>query len=246
MWRCAMRASTTASALPSASATRRTPSSTSGASRVRQPSARRNATRNRKGAMKGRHRPACCHRPVPYGGRWHSVRFEAAVCSMQNFDANFWYLAGGIPELLGFGDTVLFGEYSRACCGTAVSSLQLAYTGSKATVWGLGVVQYIDAAAMEVFLTYKSYSVDRHTDRPLSHRRLPDRHRRRARQLLISAHHKTLRKGRLRAAFLILGHILPRRCRHVWRFDNSSTCISSVGAVERGNALVCGRGSRHF
>ncbi len=29
-----------------------------------------------------------------------------------------------------------------------------------ATVWGLGVVQYIDAAAMELFLTYKNYSAD--------------------------------------------------------------------------------------
>ena len=88
-------------------------------------------------------------------------------------DLKFWYLAGGVRRnFFGFGDTVLFGEYSESKgglaqanflgtssgCGTAAAGFN--ECSSKVTHWGLGVTQYVDAAAMEVFATYKNYEID--------------------------------------------------------------------------------------
>jgi hypothetical protein len=41
-----------------------------------------------------------------------------------------------------------------------LATAQVAVTSSEATNWGLGVIQYVDAAAMEVFLTYKHFEGD--------------------------------------------------------------------------------------
>ncbi|MGE5511391.1 MAG: porin [Bacteroidota bacterium] len=88
-------------------------------------------------------------------------------------DLTFWYLAGGIRKnFFGFGDTVLFGEYYESKGGLAnaafltntASGLAGGDTSSKATEWGLGINQYIDAAAMEVFVTYKHFSLDANLD----------------------------------------------------------------------------------
>ncbi len=88
-------------------------------------------------------------------------------------DLKFWYLSGGLRRnFFGIGDTVLFAEYSESKgglaqanflgtssgCGTA--ALGFNDCSSKVTHWGLGVTQYIDAAAMEVFATYKNYEID--------------------------------------------------------------------------------------
>jgi len=35
---------------------------------------------------------------------------------------------------------------------------------AEADIWGVGIVQNIDAAAMELFLAYKNYSVDHPTN----------------------------------------------------------------------------------
>lgn len=73
-------------------------------------------------------------------------------------DQGFWYLAGGIARNhFGYGNTVLFAEYSQHDDFVNFADADLS---GDATVWGLGVVQYIDAAAMELFLTYKNYSAD--------------------------------------------------------------------------------------
>ncbi len=70
----------------------------------------------------------------------------------------FWYLAGGVARNhFGYGNTVLFAEYSHHNDFINFTNADLS---GDATVWGLGVVQYIDAAAMELFLTYKNYSAD--------------------------------------------------------------------------------------
>ena len=80
-------------------------------------------------------------------------------------DLRFWYVAGGLQRnFFGIGNTVLFGEYSEHKGGLAQSTYfdaTVAHTAdSKVTHWGLGVTQYIDAAAMEVFLTYKHFEID--------------------------------------------------------------------------------------
>ena len=85
-------------------------------------------------------------------------------------DLRFWYLAGGISQnFFGIGKTVLFGEYSdnrgglaqtNFLAGTTTHCFAASGCDSKVTHWGVGVVQYIDAAAMEIFATYKNYSLD--------------------------------------------------------------------------------------
>jgi hypothetical protein len=62
------------------------------------------------------------------------------------------YLQGGVAKnWTGLGNTVLYGEYAR------VDTPDTDVDG-EATVWGLGVVQHIDAAAMELYLSYRNYS----------------------------------------------------------------------------------------
>jgi hypothetical protein len=85
----------------------------------------------------------------------------AGAAGNDNHDENFWYVAGGISQnYFGYGKTVLFGEYSEHNDGLRRNLNFVNVTDSKVTHWGLGVVQYIDAAAMEVFLTYKHYELD--------------------------------------------------------------------------------------
>jgi hypothetical protein len=75
-----------------------------------------------------------------------------------DFDASFWYVAAGVRKnFFGFGDTVLFGEYSEHKDFVKAVNAGLS---SDVTHWGIGVNQYIDAAAMEVFLVYKNFSAD--------------------------------------------------------------------------------------
>jgi hypothetical protein len=94
-----------------------------------------------------------------------------------------WYAQGGISKnYTGLGNTVLYGEYSvmndgiLACgtggtagyvgggcrpiqdygLGTSLLSLDV-FTGSEVSIWGIGIVQNIDAAAMELYLSYRHY-----------------------------------------------------------------------------------------
>jgi hypothetical protein len=83
-------------------------------------------------------------------------------------NTRLYYVSGGIAKnWTGLGNTVFYGEYTRVLDG--VQSVTNSVAGgsavaggfggdSEATVWGLGVVQHIDAAAMELFLSYRNYS----------------------------------------------------------------------------------------
>lgn len=76
-------------------------------------------------------------------------------------DAHFWHVAAGWQKnVSGMGNTVLYAEYQQAkdMMGYSVSGPFSASLTSDARMWGFGVVQHIDAAAMEVFLAYKNYS----------------------------------------------------------------------------------------
>jgi hypothetical protein len=88
-------------------------------------------------------------------------------------DLDMWYLAGGVRKnFFGFGDTVLFGEYQEskgALSQATFLSSAIANPGdSKVTNWGLGINQYVDAAAMEVFVTYKHFELDAQNYIPIS------------------------------------------------------------------------------
>ena len=75
-------------------------------------------------------------------------------------DTTMHYVQGGIGKnWTGLGKTVLYGEYARVEDGLASFTTPFP-SYSNAEVYGLGVVQHIDAAAMELFLSYRRYSAD--------------------------------------------------------------------------------------
>ena len=83
-------------------------------------------------------------------------------------DTTYWYMQGGITRnWTGMGNTVFYGEYGRfedggvgVSYGTLddpVTLTQHTIDSSEVTFWGIGVVQHIDAAAMELYLAYRHY-----------------------------------------------------------------------------------------
>lgn len=78
----------------------------------------------------------------------------------QNHSSGFWYLSGGISQnFFGIGKTVLFGEYGSFQDGLRRNANFNTVIDSDVDLWGIGVTQHIDAAAMEIFATYKNYSL---------------------------------------------------------------------------------------
>jgi hypothetical protein len=89
-------------------------------------------------------------------------------------DTQLYYVQGGISKnWTGLGNTVLYGEWARVhdgiICNTVAGTGSCAnfsavagdsIFSSEATMWGLGVVQHIDAAAMELFLSFKRFSAE--------------------------------------------------------------------------------------
>jgi predicted porin len=80
-------------------------------------------------------------------------------------DATFWHLSGGVAKnFFGIGNTVLFGEYGEGEGGLEqadhLGGTAPRWANTEFTHWGLGVNQYIDAAAMQIFATYKHFELD--------------------------------------------------------------------------------------
>jgi hypothetical protein len=103
-------------------------------------------------------------------------------------DTKNWYISGGIQQnWTGLGSTTFYGEYSKTTDGitglcannagaavggcAAATALTLAGLGTTGLVvdselrfWGLGVVQNVSSAAMDLYLGYRRYSVDATTN----------------------------------------------------------------------------------
>jgi hypothetical protein len=85
-------------------------------------------------------------------------------------DTTLWYVQGGVSKnWTGLGNTVLYGEYTQVNDGIicAAGTCQAfggnagdIVTSSQANVWGLGIVQHIDAAAMELYLSYRHFEAE--------------------------------------------------------------------------------------
>ena len=88
-------------------------------------------------------------------------------------DVTMWYVAGGITKnWTGLGNTALYAEYGQydnsitgLSTATTLAGLDLVPAGhfvsdSEHQWWGLGLVQNIDAAAMELYIGYRRYSAD--------------------------------------------------------------------------------------
>ena len=80
--------------------------------------------------------------------------------AVASFDSSFYYLSAGVARnFTGLGDTVFYGEYSE-WKGMAQDIFVDGTSSDKLKHWGVGIVQHVDAAAMEFWLAYKSYSLD--------------------------------------------------------------------------------------
>ncbi|MEZ5856389.1 MAG: hypothetical protein R3D67_17170 [Hyphomicrobiaceae bacterium] len=79
----------------------------------------------------------------------------------QNHTEDWWYLSGGIAQnFFGVGKTVIYGEYGNYNGGLRRNAAFNNVIDSNVDMWGVGINQYIDAAAMEVFIAYKTFSID--------------------------------------------------------------------------------------
>ncbi|HWB44512.1 MAG TPA: hypothetical protein VG900_03660 [Hyphomicrobiaceae bacterium] len=83
------------------------------------------------------------------------------IAGRQRPDTKLWYVVGGISKnWFGMGNTALYGEWGRiddGASGTVTAGGDSLFD-TRVDMWGLGVVQNIDAAAMEMFLSYRDYS----------------------------------------------------------------------------------------
>ena len=75
-------------------------------------------------------------------------------------DGNTYYIKGGLRERwTHLGHTVLYGEYAKYNNSVSDVFINNGYEAST-QLWGLGVVQEIDAAAMSLWLSYRHPSAD--------------------------------------------------------------------------------------
>ena len=83
-------------------------------------------------------------------------------------DAKYWLVQGGISKnWFGPGNTSFYGEYGEAtdfirsgpaaAGGASPAAPNFVDASSEVTFWGLGVVQQIDAAAMELYLGWRRF-----------------------------------------------------------------------------------------
>jgi predicted porin len=71
----------------------------------------------------------------------------------KDFTESNWGLRTGVAKnFFGIGNTVIYGEYNFFD--------NVADRGFEAEIWGASIIQNIDAAALELFLSYKNYSTD--------------------------------------------------------------------------------------
>jgi hypothetical protein len=87
---------------------------------------------------------------------WGKREMDDAFAVGDNRDGSFWWVAGGLARnFFGIGNTVIFGEYGNHSDMLTMATTGAAVLSSDATTWGLGIQQTVDAAAMDIFLTYK-------------------------------------------------------------------------------------------
>jgi hypothetical protein len=90
---------------------------------------------------------------------WREMHDQDPVGGVTDFKSSFYYLSAGVARnITGLGDTVFYGEYSE-WKGNIQDTFVDATSRDTLTHWGVGIVQHVDAAAMEFWLAYKSYSL---------------------------------------------------------------------------------------
>lgn len=95
-----------------------------------------------------------------YSGQQDDTRNEAPGASGADGSDRLWLIEAGLEQVWSpLGKTTIYGLYSRADSGSVVG-VTLPDSGgafiqnSEIAFWGAGIVQRIDAAAMDLYLTY--------------------------------------------------------------------------------------------
>jgi hypothetical protein len=111
------------------------------------------------GSLSVRHMPTGLFFTGAAGWRDTSGQQLAIAGPTISYESNFYYLSAGVARnITGLGDTVFYGEYSE-WTGMGQSTFGLTAEDVALQHWGVGVVQHVDAAAMEFWLAYKNYSL---------------------------------------------------------------------------------------
>ncbi len=89
------------------------------------------------------------------------VRDGENLAGVDTVEANNFHIQAGIARnFFGIGQTSLYGEYMKAngWVENLAGSITVGLGESHGKMWGLGVVQTIDAAAMDLYIGYRNFS----------------------------------------------------------------------------------------
>ena len=104
------------------------------------------------------HVPTGLYVSASYGELHDDLRQASLGAGFDDEDSN-WYIQAGIENKWhSWGKTTLYGEYGEQENGTFDVDIH----GKTISAWGLGVVQTVDAAAMDLYLAYRNFEA--HTD----------------------------------------------------------------------------------
>jgi hypothetical protein len=81
--------------------------------------------------------------------------------ALDDTDSGWWIHAGIEQKFFAIGKTTLYGEYLvHQNAQAAFDEFGLIDGGDTVSSWGLGIVQSIDAAAMDIYIAYRNHSVE--------------------------------------------------------------------------------------
>jgi hypothetical protein len=76
-------------------------------------------------------------------------------------DSHHWYVKAGVRQKwMPFGATIVYGDYAEYTDQVGPAALALGIASSSLEVYGGGIAQEIDAAAMTMYLKYQRYEAD--------------------------------------------------------------------------------------
>jgi predicted porin len=91
----------------------------------------------------------------------------ALVPGLTRPDHQYWWIGAGLKKnWFGIGTTAIYGEYAEGegqldgSCYESPCTLTLRVTDHSSRLWGVGLVQNIDAIASEVYIGYRHHEVD--------------------------------------------------------------------------------------
>ena len=86
----------------------------------------------------------------------YGIRVDDNIPAGFDDESTQWYIQAGIEQkFFPLGKTTIFGEYQRWDIGRNQAFL---FDSAEMTMWGVGINQSIEAAAMDLYISYRNYS----------------------------------------------------------------------------------------